>query len=706
MVLYTSPFPNSFLSVLHSFSWGLIFPCYWLADRLVASFVPTTYEKRQRADDPCYFHALCIIITTPIYLALLVASLPFALIGFLLWSPLQSARRPYIYSRLEDKSHANGATLLTEWKAAGNGKSFCFGSANVCLLPDSLARFNNVFNTQARAKEIGRRIRNGASRPQIKIYIDSPTNTSISAASFSSLVSPQGGDSTNRTVNAGIKRTTSMEYKGDNSGSNNGEDSREDKGGAGEPNEGEENSCIVRINGEDNGHMSDTETGTINGQAHASGPAEASLEGDTEISKPPNDKQKDGDSGSLDSYSASRESLVKVRVGDGTVDQSTVNNKLLYKASIMKKTSVRKKKHTDETFDHEISAFFPANLDFLCLQEVFDKRAAEKLKEQLHHYFEYIVYDVGVYSCHGCCSFKFVNSGLLFASRYPVMDAAYHCYPNGRGTDSLASKGALFLKAGAFQARMKHEDDIVVQVGSTPQDQRIVGYISCTHLQAIAGDTTVRCEQLDMLQDWLSEFRKSTSSSSTANPEELVAFDVICGDLNFDNCSSDKPFSCVFAYCVVLAIDSDKYVTAAAPDTEDKLEQQHSLFTHYKDPCRLGPGEDKPWAIGTLLDPEGLYDEEVCTPDNLQKVLESEEGRKGYLVYPTSKNHSSSQKGRKASLKGNGRRIDYMLYTEEGLYLEWKVEVEEFSFITQLAGLTDHLPVAMRLMVSTGEDDP
>lgn len=33
-------------------------------------------------------------------------------------------------------------------------------------------------------------------------------------------------------------------------------------------------------------------------------------------------------------------------------------------------------------------------------------------------------------------------------------------------------------------------------------------------------------------------------------------------------------------------------------------------------------------------------------------------------------------------------------------------EVEEFSFITQLAGLTDHLPVAMRLVVSTGEDDP
>lgn len=120
-----------------------------------------------------------------------------------------------------------------------------------------------------------------------------------------------------------------------------------------------------------------------------------------------------------------------------------------------------------------------------------------------------------------------------------------------------------------------------VQVGSTPQDQRIVGYISCTHLHALPGriwwpvlsmgraicllcagtgagagsdgssttwplcfcpteDSAIRCEQLDLLQDWLADFRKSTSSSSTANPEELVAFDVICGDLNFDNCSSGE----------------------------------------------------------------------------------------------------------------------------------------------------------------------
>nr|XP_023492943.1 sphingomyelin phosphodiesterase 3 isoform X1 [Equus caballus]XP_023492944.1 sphingomyelin phosphodiesterase 3 isoform X1 [Equus caballus] len=692
MVLYTTPFPNSCLSALHAVSWALIFPCYWLVDRLLAPFIPTTYETRQRADDWCCLQLLCSYLFTPVYLALLVASLPFAFLGFLFWSPLQSARRPYVYSRLEDKGPAGGAALLSEWKGTGPGKSFCFTTANLCLLPESLARLNNVFNTQARAKEIGQRIRNGASRPQIKIYIDSPTNTSISAASFSSLVSPQGSDGVARAVPGSIKRTASVEYKGDSGRHPSDEAANGPASGELADSGSLEDACIVRIGGGDEGgrppEADDPATG---GQARNG--AGGGSRGQT-----PNHSQRDGDSGSLGSHSASRESLVKARAGadSGSGEPGATNSKLPYKASVVKKAAARKRRHPDEAFDHEVSAFFPANLDFLCLQEVFDKRAAAKLKDQLHGYFEYILYDVGVYGCQGCCSFKFLNSGLFFASRYPIMDVAYHCYPNGRCSDSLASKGALFLKQGQLQpahrvgsgaglvrlggspgAGSAGDDGMaMVQVGSTPQDQRIVGYISCTHLHALPEDSAIRCEQLDLLQDWLADFRKSTSSSSAANPEELVAFDVICGDFNFDNCSSD-----------------------------DKLEQQHSLFTRYKDPCRLGPGEEKPWAIGTLLDTDGLYDEDACTPENLQKVLESEEGRREYLAFPTSKSAGAGQKGRKDLLKGNGRRIDYMLYTEEGLCLDWKAEVEEFSFITQLSGLTDHLPVAMRLMVSAAEEE-
>lgn len=443
MVLYTTPFPTSCLSALHAVSWALIFPCYWLLDRLAASFRPTTYEKRQRADDPCCLQLLCTLLFTPIYLALLVASLPLALVGFIFWSPLQSMRRPYVYSRLQDKGAAGGAALLSEWKGVGTGKSFCFATANLCLLPDALARLNNLFNTQARAREIGQRIRNGAARPQIKIYIDSPTNTSISAASFSSLLSPQGGDGGARAVPGSIKRTSSVEYKGDG-GRHGGGDEAANGPAPSDPADGgnPEDACIVRIGGEEGGRPPEADDPAAGSQARNG--AGGGPKGQT-----PNHSQRDGDSGSLGSPSASRESLVKARAGPDCGAEPGANSKLLYKASVVKKAATRRRRHPDEAFDHEVSAFFPANLDFLCLQEVFDKRAATKLKDQLHGYFEYILYDVGVYGCHGCCKFKFLNSGLFFASRYPVMDVAYHCYPNGRGSDALASKGALFLKVGS-----------------------------------------------------------------------------------------------------------------------------------------------------------------------------------------------------------------------------------------------------------------
>lgn len=56
----------------------------------------------------------------------------------------------------------------------------------------------------------------------------------------------------------------------------------------------------------------------------------------------------------------------------------------------------------------------------------------------------------------------------------------------------------------------------------------------------------------------------------------------------------------------------------------------------------------------------------------IDRVMENEEGRKEYLVFPTNKNHCPNQKGRKIPLKGNGRRIDYILYSE-AVQQDWKV---------------------------------
>uniref|UniRef100_A0A8C2XFR0 Sphingomyelin phosphodiesterase 3 n=1 Tax=Cyclopterus lumpus TaxID=8103 RepID=A0A8C2XFR0_CYCLU len=566
MVLHTTPYSGACLHFLDGLSWSLVFPCYWLLDQLLASCVATSLEKHRRSQDPCSFLTLCVLISAPLYLLLLLASLPLALLGFVIWAPLQAVRQPYLYTHrrlvwtfIRKKQWGVG---LGEWRP--QGRSFCFCSANVCLLPDSLARFNNLSDTHRRAREVGKRIRNGA-----------------------------------RALAPGILLLT-----------------------APEPDPQEE----------------EAETGN-----HRPG------------------EQTAGDTGSM---TASRESLARYHGGDGGIGISS-NNTLSHvpRTSIFKRPG-RKRRHGDETFDHEISAFFPANLDFLALQEVFDHGSTTRLRRQLHRYFPYVLSDVGRYGWKGCCSsFKFLNSGLMLASRYPILDARFECYPNGRGEDALAAKGALFAK---------------VHVGTSHQEQRVVGYLTCTHLHAIEGDASVRCEQLDLLLQWGAEFRQSSSQPPEGEKvlEDLVAFDVVLGDLNFDNCSS-----------------------------EDKLEQQHALFTQYKDPCRLGPGEDKPWALGLQPWSKLQSSDPFPSPCVSARVMENEEGRKEYLVFPPSKSHcpASSQKGRKIPLKGNGRRIDYMLYSDEGLSLLLLLqEIEEFSFVTQLAGLTDHLSVAMRLAEDSG----
>uniref|UniRef100_A0A3B4F0Q9 sphingomyelin phosphodiesterase n=1 Tax=Pundamilia nyererei TaxID=303518 RepID=A0A3B4F0Q9_9CICH len=662
MVLHITPYSSACLHFLDGLSWSLVFPCYWFLDRLLASCVATSLEKRQRSQDPCSFLTLCVLISAPLYLLLLLASLPFALLGFIIWAPLQAIRQPYLYTYCRPDKHqaeqGQAGAGIGEWRP--QGRSFCFCSANVCLLPDSLARFNNLSDTHRRAREVGKRIRNGASRPQIKIYIDSPTNTSISAASFSSLAT-------------GFRRTSSLDQRPDQTHTINGPADTETEpatecpihpSGATDcpvhPSVNDQGSaeCPVHPDGADTTaecplHQGETKSSS-DCPIHTSGEAPDYCPLHTSgvqisISAPEPDPQEEeaetgnhrpGEHGGADtgSMTASRESLARYHGSDGGIGISS-NNTLSHvpRTSIFKRPG-RKRRHGDETFDHDISAFFPANLDFLALQEVFDHGSTTRLRRQLHRYFPYILSDVGRYGWKGCCSrFKFLNSGLMLASRYPILDARYECYPN---------------------------------------------VIICYSFHCIiSGDASVRCEQLDRLLQWGAEFRQSSSIPLEGEKvlEDLVAFDVILGDLNFDNCSS-----------------------------EDKLEQQHALFTQYKDPCRLGPGEDKPWALGTLLDPSGLYDEDVSSPESLQKLMENEEGRKEYLVFPPSKSQcpASSQKGRKIPLKGNGRRIDYILYSDEGLQQDWKLEIEEFSFVTQLAGLTDHLSVAMRLAVSTGEEEP
>ncbi|XP_074539169.1 sphingomyelin phosphodiesterase 5 isoform X2 [Halichoeres trimaculatus] len=465
--------------------------------------------------------------------------------------------------------------------------SFGFATANLCLLPDSLARFNNLGHTQNRAATIGELIVQGVCRPHIRIFVDSPS--SCGTLSPSNSILPAANSST-------YGATDRQAQPPVGSYSNSAE-------------------CHVSIpNSKNSGGV---------------------------VCEPCNDTQEPPAEPPSHLFNSNQNSNQQGRTGHRSAPRALLSQGLRQQGNP----------------PWEVSSLFPANVDILCLEEVFDKRAAKKLTEALKPVFGHILYDVGVYACQppcSCSAFKFFNSGLFVASRFPVLEAQYHWFPNSLGEDALAAKGLLSTK---------------VLIGKNQKQKTVVGFFNCTHLHAPEGEGEVRCEQLNMVTKWIGDFQ-----AANRHPDEEVAFDVLCGDFNFDNCSPD-----------------------------DCLEQNHRLFEEYRDPCRAGPGKEKPWVIGTLLEQPTLYKDDISTPEKLQRTLETEELRKKYISPPV------PAKGRplvypEADQPWIGRRIDYILYRESSISKLCKTDIEEVTFITQLARLTDHIPVGLRLNVTMDMD--
>lgn len=358
MVLRQSPFPNGFVAGIHAIGWVLIVPCFWYLDRVLAVCKSTTKERSERLEQECYLHPLKVFFGSIFFFLFFLLTAPLAFLGFLLWAPLQACRRPFSYHRLEPTS----AERETNRSFEQTGKaSFTFASANLCLLPDSLARFNNLGHTQRRAHEIGKRIAKGVVRPNVIITVESPS--SCGPVSPSNSIIPTACSDTD----------TGME-------------------GRSPPPEG---------------HRSEPTGSSDDAQEAPSEPASSQT----------NYNENSNKRGKSDQESPPRLFSQRLRQQD------------------------------EEPW--EVSPFFPANVDILCLEEVFDKRAAKKLTSTLKPLFGHILYDVGVYACQPpcrCSAFKFFNSGLFVASKFPVLEAQYHWFPNSRGEDALAAKGLLSTK--------------------------------------------------------------------------------------------------------------------------------------------------------------------------------------------------------------------------------------------------------------------
>lgn len=367
MVLRASPFPNKFVAGIHDIGWAFILPCFWFLDRVIAVCKSTTLEQTQRMEQECYFHPLKVFFGSITFFILFLATAPLAFIGFLLWAPLQVCRRPFYYQQEMppslEKETRRGLDLDTR-------ASFGFATANLCLLPDSLALFNNLGHTQHRATAIGQRIAQGVCRPNIRIFVDSPSSCGTLSPSNSTLptAQPSVGD-----------RVDSSEV-------------------------------------------------------HASAPKPS----DDVVSVPCDDTEEL----SVESYSAFNSNQNSNQQGHRSAPRALLSQGLRQEGSV----------------PWEVSSLFPANVDMLCLEEVFDKRAAKKLTQTLKPVFGHILYDVGVYACQppcACSHFKFFNSGLFLASRFPVLKAEYHFFPNSRGEDALAAKGLLATKVSPISTRVQ-----------------------------------------------------------------------------------------------------------------------------------------------------------------------------------------------------------------------------------------------------------
>uniref|UniRef100_A0A8C6T0S2 sphingomyelin phosphodiesterase n=1 Tax=Neogobius melanostomus TaxID=47308 RepID=A0A8C6T0S2_9GOBI len=571
MSLRKSPFPNCFLASIHAVGWALILPCFWSLDRFIATWKSTTLEKTVRREQECYLHPLDLFFGTVFFLILFLVTCPIAFFGFLLWAPLQCCRRPFSYHKEAKASEEETSFKSTE------KTSFVFATANLCLLPDSLARFNNLGHTQRRAVAIGQRIVDGVHRPDIRIVVESPSSCGTLSPTVSMLTD----------VSSSVHETKPS-LAGNSVENNDATAKSIDQEGSAKCNDTEEpwmDSPTIPLNSNQNSSHQDTNDQT-----------------------PP---------------------------------------------------ALLTQVHCPEDGVHwEVSSLFPANVDVICLEEVFDKRAAQKLIDVLKPVFGHILYDVGVYACQPpctCSTFKFFNSGLFVASRFPVLQAQYHFFPNSLGEDALAAKGLLATK---------------LLIGKNENQQNVVGFFNCTHLHAPEGEGEVRCEQLNMVTKWIAEFQ-----STHRLPEEDVIFDVLCGDFNFDNCSPD-----------------------------DTLEQNHRIFEEYRDPCRAGPGKEKPWVIGTLLEQPTLYKGDVKSPESLQRTLGDEQVRKHYVSPPIPRAGCPLEYPENGQ-PWIGRRIDYILYSEKSTSKRYKTEIDKVHFISHLAGLTDHIPVSIRLCVKKDSEN-
>ncbi|CAM1310132.1 Uncharacterised protein g5358 [Pycnogonum litorale] len=319
--------------------------------------------------------------------------------------------------------------------------------------------------------------------------------------------------------------------------------------------------------------------------------------------------------------------------------------------------SVRKK------YDH---ATYFHNSDILCIQEVWDKLTSWYIVRKFRSVYPYIVYDVGEF--HLTTNLCLLGSGLMIASRFPILDVDYKCFTNRTAHCRVTAMGVLAVK-------------VLIHSGKSNS----VGYVATTHLQSYPDEGKVKelhCLQLSEIQEFLKKFKSRKTESynicgDQSEEKELIMFDFLAGDFNFDNMSP-----------------------------RDKHSSQHHLVTvEYTDPGRLGPGEDYEWTIGTELRHVSLYNEHFSSAELLKQALVDPILRRHCVMDADVEEQTFSlpkslPKPDESNVigyvkHGGKRRVDKIYYNKKR-----PMVVMKYCVTTALTNLTDHLPVSMTFSIS------
>jgi len=290
---------------------------------------------------------------------------------------------------------------------------------------------------------------------------------------------------------------------------------------------------------------------------------------------------------------------------------------------------------------------FP-KMDFICLQEVTDRVFALALVSMIKEHYPHFIFDVGVNAFS--TNMFLANSGLMIASKYPIVKVKFQPFSKKKGWQKAVSYGVVICK---------------LDLGNNN-----VGILANLHTMAYQGIDPLIDFALTEVKECMDIFRRTEVAAN-----ENIQFDVICGDFNSDNMSPGD-------------------ISVAGND----------LFKQYTDPAMVRPGQDHQWAVGTEMRQLKLNTPEMQDRDIFRDILIDDVRRRHYILDADVVEQTfdlmvcdpkTDENGEVSYQKYGGmRRIDKILYRTGS------ASVEGVGYVSALAGLTDHVPVVTTLSPS------